>query len=116
MNNSKRDSRTGDFPAWAQWRAGELVLALHAQPGARRTAVSGPYGERLKVALHAPPVDGKANDELLRYLAAELDLRRNQVRLLAGTASRDKSVAIACDAADAPRLAAQLAASGANAR
>ena len=115
MNTSKRDSRTGEFPAWAQWRAGELVLALHARPGARRTAVGGPYGQRLKVSLHAPPVDGKANDELLRYLAAELGLRRSQVRLLAGAASREKLVAIACEAADAQRWAAQLAAQGAGA-
>jgi len=116
MNNAKGDSRTGDLPAWASWRAGELVLALHAQPGARRSAIGGPYGERLKVALHAPPVDGKANDELLRYLAAALELRRNQVRLLTGTASRDKCVAIACAPADAPRLAARLAASASSAR
>ncbi|SPE32882.1 conserved hypothetical protein [Burkholderiales bacterium] len=112
MNGPKRDSRTGNLPAWAQWRAGELVLALHAQPGARRTAIGGAYGQRLKVALHAPPVDGKANDELLRYLVSELGLRRSQVRLLAGAASREKSVAIACEAADAQRMATHLAASG----
>ncbi len=60
----------------APWRRddpGAVVLMLHVQPGAKRTEVAGPHGEgagtRLKIRLAAPPVDGKANAELLRYLA-----------------------------------------------
>jgi len=71
-----------------------LVLALHVQPGARRSAILGAHGERLKVALQAPPVDGKANEELLRFLSAHLGLRRAALRLLSGAASREKSLAV----------------------
>jgi len=85
------------------------VLAVHVQPGARRTAIVGEYGQRLKLALHAPPVDGKANEELLRFLGSELRLRRSQVRLVAGPASREKSVAIDADAANAARITQHLA-------
>jgi hypothetical protein len=92
------------LPVWARWQAGELLLALHVQPGARRTGVAGAHGQRLKVALRAPPVDGKANEELLRYLALETGLRRNQLRLAAGLMSREKSIAIQIGAAEAARL------------
>jgi len=104
----KRDSLTPILPPWARWRVNELVLALHVQPGARRTAIAGEHGQRLKIALHAPPVDGKANEELLRFLSSELGLRRSQLRLLAGTTSREKSVAIESDASTAGRLVALL--------
>jgi len=104
----KRDSLTPILPAWARWRVNELVLALRVQPGARRTAIAGEHGQRLKIALHAPPVDGKANEELLRFLCSELGLRRGQLRLLAGTTSREKSVAIESDASTAGRLVALL--------
>lgn len=85
-----------------------LFLALHVQPGARRTAVVGEHGQRLKVALHAPPVDGKANEELLGFLARELRLRRNDLQLAAGETSREKSIAIRTDAVTAARIAVQL--------
>lgn len=99
-----------ELPVWARWRDGALLLAVHVQPGARRTALAGQYADRLKIALHAPPVDGKANEELLRFLAAELDLRRSGLRIAAGHASREKSVAIDADVAAAAALTARLAA------
>jgi uncharacterized protein (TIGR00251 family) len=110
MSGPVRDSRTGNLPVWARWQSDALVLQLHVQPGARRTAVVGVHGERLKIALHAPPVDGKANAELLRFLAGQLALRQSGVRLAAGAASREKSVAVDCTAAEAQRLADLLAA------
>jgi uncharacterized protein (TIGR00251 family) len=83
---------------------------LHVQPGARRSSLLGQYGERLKVAVQAPPIGGRANEALLSYLAACLDLRPGALRLVAGSSSRDKSVLIECDPADATRIAQRLAA------
>jgi hypothetical protein len=94
-------------PAWARWRDGALMLSLHVQPGARRTALAGEHGGRLKISLQAPPVDGKANEALLRHLAEVLGLRRAQLELVAGAGSRDKTVAVR---ADRERLAAALSA------
>ena len=99
MKVPTQDSRTAVAHAWVQNRDGQLVLLLHVQPGARRTAVVGTYGDRLKIALHAPPVDGKANAELLRFLGARLALRASQLRVLSGQTSRDKAVALDVDAA-----------------
>jgi uncharacterized protein (TIGR00251 family) len=107
-NAPKRDSLTPGLPVWARWQAGELLLAVHAQPGARRTSVVGAHGQRLKIAVHAPPVDGKANEELLRYLASHTGLRRSQLRLASGSTSREKSIGIGCAAAEALGLVAQL--------
>jgi uncharacterized protein (TIGR00251 family) len=108
MNVPKHDSLMAGLPVWARWRDGDLLLSLHVQPGARRTALAGVHGARLKIALHAPPVDGKANEELLRFLSARLGVRRSQVRLVGGPASREKCVAVGAEAGQARQLAALL--------
>jgi uncharacterized protein len=85
----------------ARWRredGGDLVLALHVQPGAKRTAVAGVHGDgdgaRLRLRLAAPPVDGKANAELVRYLAALFGVPQSGVVVERGAASRQKTVRI----------------------
>ena len=71
-----------------------IVLTLHVQPGARRTEIAGPYGDALRVRLAAPPVDGKANAELLRYLADAFGVPLRNVTLVRGETSRGKVVRI----------------------
>ena len=68
------------------------------QPGAKRTEVAGQHGDALKIRLAAPPVDGKANAELLRYLAAAFGVPLRQVTLVRGDASRQKLVRIVAPA------------------
>jgi len=63
-------------------------------PRSPRTRVDGRRGGAVLIRLAAPPVDGAANDALLRYLAEALGVPRRSVRLLAGETSRDKKVAI----------------------
>lgn len=82
------------MPAWLEEKAGHLVLVLHVQPGARRTEVVGTHGQALKVKLAAPPVDGKANDELLRYLAEAFGVPLRNVALLSGATGRSKRVRV----------------------
>jgi len=85
--------------AWRREDGDTLVLLLHVQPGAKRTEVAGAHGvgaaARLKIRLAAPPVDGKANAELLRYLAAAFGVPSRAVTLLRGETSRQKTVQIA---------------------
>lgn len=71
-----------------------VQLWLRAQPGASKSRLLGLHGERIKVALQAPPVDGKANDELLRLLAELFGMPRSKLQLAAGQTSRDKRVDI----------------------
>lgn len=81
------------------------VLTVHVQPGAKRTEVVGEHGDALKIRLAAPPVDGKANDALLAFLAETLALPRREVSLRAGQTSRRKLVDIGLPPAQVlPRL------------
>jgi uncharacterized protein (TIGR00251 family) len=79
---------------WYRWDGEDLILAIHVQPKASRDTLDGTYGERLKVRISAPPVDGKANEHLLRFLASLFDVPRRQVRLLSGESGRAKRVRI----------------------
>lgn len=70
------------------------TVAVYAQPRASRTAVIGLHDGMVKVALKAPPVDGKANTELTRYLASIVGVRRGDVQIVKGESSRRKLVLI----------------------
>lgn len=74
--------------------------------------MDGLHGEdgdqALKVRLHAPPVDGKANEALLRWLADELGVPRKSVELLRGKTSRRKQVAVSAQAVHAANWTALL--------
>ena len=82
-------------------------LSVHVQPGAKRTGFAGRHGDALKFRLAAPPVDGRANEALLAFLAEAFGVPRRQVTLLRGEKSRDKVVRI-----DAPAARPDLAWTG----
>ena len=73
---------------------GRITLTLHIQPGAKKTEVAGQHGEALKIRLAAPPVDGKANEALLRFVAETLGLPKSAVSLKSGQTSRRKVVEV----------------------
>jgi uncharacterized protein (TIGR00251 family) len=75
--------------------ANGLILPVRAQPGARKAGVLGEQAGSLKVAVTAPPEDGKANRALLEVLREALDLKRSQIALLSGTTSREKKFLVA---------------------
>jgi len=67
---------------------------VRVQPGASRTEVAGLHGKELKVRLKAPPVEGKANEALLKFVAEVLRVRRSQCKLVRGEKSRSKIVLV----------------------
>jgi len=71
------------------------LLTIKAVPNAPKSALVGWLGDALKVRLKSPPVDGKANAELCRFLAETLGLPRGAVTLATGAAAREKRVRIA---------------------
>ena len=77
---------------WAVAAGDGTRLALRVQPRASRTEVAGPHGDSLRVRLAAPPVDGAANDALVRFLAEALEVPRAAVILVGGRSSRTKAV------------------------
>jgi uncharacterized protein (TIGR00251 family) len=70
------------------------TIAIHVVPNAPRTCVVGRHGEAIKLKLHAPAIDGRANDELIRFVAESLGVPRASVRLMRGGKSREKVVAV----------------------
>ncbi len=82
-----------DWPCLSA-RGERTRLELSVVPNAKRTAVDGLHDGALRVRLAAPPVDGKANDTLLRWLAGELGLPRRAVELVRGASARRKAVEI----------------------
>jgi hypothetical protein len=69
-------------------------ITVKVHPRAKRSAATGRLGEAWKLALAAPPVDGKANDECIRFFADLLDVPRSRVRIVMGLTSRTKVVEI----------------------
>jgi uncharacterized protein (TIGR00251 family) len=70
------------------------TLAVRVHPGARKNGVTGVHADAVKIALTVPPVDGKANEALIAFLAEALRLPRARVSLVAGGTSRAKTVRI----------------------
>jgi len=74
---------------------GSITLTIHAQPGAKRTEVAGLHGEALKIRVASPPVEGRANEELRRFLAEAFGVPQRNVTLVRGETGRRKTVRIA---------------------
>jgi uncharacterized protein (TIGR00251 family) len=92
--------------AWARDEGGGVVLEVLVSPRASRTRVAGEQGDRLKVQLAAPPVDGEANAALIVFLADALGVRRAEVTIVRGETGRRKTVRVA--GVSAARAAAAL--------
>ena len=71
-----------------------VTLAVRAQPGAKKTAITGVYGEgaaaQLKIAVHEPPLEGRANQALIAFLAETFGVAKSAVELKTGELSRSK--------------------------
>ena len=79
---------------WLKKHAKGSLLQLYIQPGASSNVVVGMHGERLKVKIKAPPVDGEANAELVKYIGEFLGIAKSKVHLLKGESSRQKDILV----------------------
>ena len=84
---------------WARRTKGGWTLAVHVQPGAKRSEAAGLRGDRLKIRIAAPALDGRANEALVAFVAEALGVPKRSVTVAAGERSRDKIVAVGmgCD-------------------
>lgn len=73
---------------------GGVIFAVRVQPRASKSEVAGELDGALKVRLAAPPVDGEANEELIRFLAKLLDVSRREIALISGQTSKNKIVRV----------------------
>jgi hypothetical protein len=74
--------------------AAGVTLAVRAQPGAKRTAITGIYGDggnaQLKIAVQAPPIEGRANAALIAFLSEMFGLPKNKIEIVSGELTRSK--------------------------
>lgn len=77
-----------------QWRDKYLILNLHVQSRAKENSITGIHGDMLKLKIKSPPVDNKANKEIVSYLANEFDVTKSSIELISGQLHRDKKFLI----------------------
>ncbi len=70
------------------------ILSVHVQPKASTTECVGIHGDALKIRVAAPPVDGAANDELIRFLARSLSIPSTSLQIYSGANGRHKRVLV----------------------
>ena len=67
---------------------------MHVVPRSRTTEIAGQYGDAIRIRLAAPPVDGAANAELIRFMADQLGVKQSDIRIVRGTTGRRKTVVV----------------------
>jgi uncharacterized protein len=92
------------MPEWYRSSGDCITLTLHVQPGARQTTVAGLHGAALKIRLSAPPIEGRANEALLRFIADFFKVPLRDVELKQGEQSRHKRVEVHGSAVDPASL------------
>lgn len=79
---------------WHSRNGAVITLMLHVQPGAKRSEIAGLHGDALKIRLAAPPVEGRANEALLRFIAECFHVPLRNVEIRQGGQSRHKRVEV----------------------
>jgi uncharacterized protein (TIGR00251 family) len=79
---------------WYRWEHGILTLNLHVQPKASKDEWAGLHGDRLKLRIKAPPIDGKANQHLIAFLAEQFGTTKSACKFISGESGREKRIAI----------------------
>ncbi len=79
---------------WYHHKGNVITLMLYVQPGAKRSEVIGLHGDALKIRLAAPPIEGRANEALLRFIADSFNVPLHNVELKQGALSRHKVVLV----------------------
>jgi len=89
---------------WVEQRGADVRIRVRIQPRASRTEVAGEHDGALRIRVAAPPVEGEANDALIRFLAKRLRVAPSRITVVSGAASRAKQVEVeGVDAADVAR-------------
>lgn len=80
--------------AFYRWQNKQLLLFCHLQPKASKDEFCGQHGDRLKIRITAPPVDGKANAHLIRFIAKQFGVVKADVVISSGELGRQKTLQI----------------------
>ncbi len=80
--------------AFFEWQDKNLLLKLHVQPRAKENNIVGIHDDSLKLKIKSPPVDNKANKEVVSYLAKEFKVTKASIEIISGQLNRDKKFLI----------------------
>lgn len=80
---------------WCSAIPGGVRIAVQLQPGAKKTEVVGVHDDALKLKLQAPPIEGRANEALVKFLASALSVPKSAVTITHGLTNKRKLVAVA---------------------
>lgn len=83
-----------DLRPFGRWQGDDLLLNIQLQPRASCDEIIGSHGDNLKIRITSPPVDGKANSHLIRYLAKQFAVPKSDVTLICGDSSRSKRLRV----------------------
>ena len=77
-----------------EWQGEDLILRIRVQPRSSQEGFAEILGEQIKLRVNAPPVDGKANAQVIRYLSKSFGVPKAQITILSGETGRDKRIRI----------------------
>lgn len=77
-----------------QWQEGNLLLSCHLQPKAAKDEIVGMHGDSVKIRITAPPIDGRANAHLIKFLAKQFAVTKRDITILSGELGRQKRIRI----------------------
>ena len=89
-----KPGNTDQTPPWCVSHPKGLMLSVRVQPKASQARIVGPYGNEVKIAVHAAPEGGAANHELLKLLSKKLHLPKHQLDIVSGAHCRSKTVCV----------------------
>lgn len=89
---------------WYEYKNNVIKLNLYIQPGAKSTEILGLHDGALKIRLNAPPIEGRANEMLIKYLATCFEVPSKQIKLVRGEKSRKKIFEITGSSVDPSQL------------
>jgi uncharacterized protein len=75
----------------------EVTLKIYLQPKSSKNEIVGPFRDGIKVKVTAPPIEGKANDELIRFLAKKWSIPASHIQIVRGHHSREKTIKISTE-------------------
>lgn len=83
-----------DNTHWYHWQDNCLILHCRVQPRSGKDGFGETIGDQIKLRISAPPVDGKANAHLIKFLAHEFSVPQHNIRIIKGESSRQKHISI----------------------
>ena len=77
-----------------QWQQNDLLLSCHLQPKAAKDEIVGLHGDSVKIRITAPPIDGRANVHLIKFLAKQFGVAKRDISIISGELGRQKRIRI----------------------